>query len=356
MNAHLTRTNVIVVAVFAVAFATQAMLWLSVDYADKSFWQADALGLLTQKTPDFSDNVLVHPGTAILLPTAALIATGASPKVALNLTIALFVSVCTALICAMCLILRPQSLWWLGAAVLMICNPLYISATVPGAVAGALVTLFVILVFYARNLKMISGKMLGILGICAGVLLATRIDTGLAAGFFSFIYIAYLVRTRVWIFTAVSFLTFLALDPYLWTAPMQHLEGIAELVKSNATVTSSGDLTYTLSAMSLALLALTLALLTLLRKELTSVPADFILYIAAMFIIVCTALSFSAFRPVRYFFPFSNALEVFLPLFVFDLIERSGTAYENPKNSWLKYLFIFFLIVSRALPLLILGA
>ena len=354
MNFQLNRAHVILGTIFLIAFTSQITLWLGVDYVDEDDWQRDSEALISGATPNFADDVLVHPGTAILLPTAALILVGIPSKIALNIIIALYISICATLVVAICRATRPQSLWWIGVAILTIFNPLYSLATAPASVAGAIVPLLIMLVFYLRNQSVITTKMLAITGVCAGVLLANRIDTGLAVCFFSFFYLWYLVGARVWIFFFIAPLTFVALDPYIWTAPVEHLGSIAQLINANVTVTTVETPGYTGRALSLAVVAVVLAVLSTLRAQLTSMPRDFVWYIVPMFVVVCTLISMAAYHPMRYFFPFSNALEIFLPLLVFDIIDRSASAYSERTLSLMRYAFLGSLVVARAVPALIL--
>src|SRR5882724_3384408 len=110
---------VLFVLIFSVILTVQVYTWKTRGGIDVDLWAKGAAQLADGTLPPFWGPIPSHPGTTIIIPAAFLMLFGVPSILALELTSAILTSLCIAIILYLCYLLRPRSLWWIGAAMLL---------------------------------------------------------------------------------------------------------------------------------------------------------------------------------------------------------------------------------------------
>lgn len=300
-----------------------------VGYGDQLLWtkasQDIANGIF-----DLKDPVPPHPGTTILIPAAGLIMLGVPMDPATQYTMIVLISLSIATIAVLCIYLRPHSAWWLGAVALLAPDARFADMTPPSALAALLMCLYVLLLIRFR--ERVSDLCLLSLGIVCGLLVATRIDLGAYIAVASLFFLRRHSLRSVIFVGGVSAFVFVALDPYLWVAPLAHVAGFIRQVHSNLSFDMPFDYGYSTAYFSMCVLAFALTL-AILRPRLQSIPREFTLWLVAVTVALCGLLYFSEYRVMRYYYPFILTWEVLSALYLFDFLERSGL--QQKWSGWL---------------------
>jgi len=348
------REHLVIVAVFLTSFAVQLLLWFGpLPYKmDVDFWSDAAKHFAAAAPLTYFPHIAPHPGTTILVPSAGLILLGIPNESALQYTIAFLMSLCVAVIAYICRVLRPKNLWWLGVCALFILNPLYLQMSVVSDLAALLVCIYLLLLLYARE-KGFSREILFWLGMCGGVLLATRHDAGGIVMFSSAVYLWPLIGRRVLNIFAIALLFFGALNPFLWENPQLYVSFfIRELQMDSAT---PGGFGLSVLVTGFALVAFSLGLIsTFFLRTLSPLPRDFLKWLLVVSALWCGLLLLSKGHTMRYFFPLISIWEMFLPLFIFSILERYQVRFLNAKKSKLEHIFVELLILALIIPVCIL--
>lgn len=318
------REKLILGLVFFISLAVQLWLWLGrFPYTDNNIWVPGAQDFANGILPGYFTTIPPHPGTTILLPAAALILFGVSAYNAMQIAISVLMTCGIVCMVYLCRVLRPKSPWWLGVCALFIPNPLYLEMSVPSALAAVLSCIYILLVLYIRE-KGSSRELFAFLGVCAGVLLATRTDVGVSIMLFSLPFLWPLAGKKL-IETAVfALLYFGALNPFIWENPIKYAWEFVGQVGAN-TMTPFG-FEYPLSITIFAGISFVLGFTSAYsRVNFSSLPKDYLKWILATTVLVCGLLLLSKYHPSRYFFPYIAIGEMFLPLFLLDLLDRFGS-------------------------------
>ena len=323
-SAHVTsplRTAVVFASVLAVALLVQTTLWLSFPIADESWWAPDAAKLAAGTTLTPSDVSYVHPGTTILYPTAALIHGGVEPKTALRLVMAAFAALCIALASAVAYRLRPQNLWWLMTALILIPDLRLLHGTPPSTAAALLTVVFVLLFMYARATRHSAQyRPMVYLGIFSGLLLATRFDTGAFVLVTAAPFLLYMFRLRVLVLLACAALVFAASNPHLWVEPVAYLASIPKQVFANTTLVGIDILVPFLLTFPFAILSICVSLAVVYRQFFHSrdndvhIPLGVYLWFLGATLLFTALLAPLAFHPIRYYMPFYLTWDILFPL------------------------------------------
>ena len=322
-------TALIFAGVLAAALAIQTTLWLTFPVADEGWWSTDAAKVAagTPLTP--ADVTYVHPGTTILYPMAGLIYEGTNPKTAVRLVMAAFAAICIAIAAAVAYRLRPRSLWWLATALILIPDLRLLHGTPPSTAASLLAIVFVLLLLYAgavRHLRTYPPMVY--LGICSGLLLATRVDTGAFFLITGFPFLVYLFRQRVVVLLLTAGLVFFAADPYIWTSPFAYLESIPKQIFSNKALVGIPVLIPFLLTFPFAILSIFVSFVAvgtqLLRPAnggMRIPPGPYVWFLGATALFTAL-LAPLPFHPIRYFMPFYLTWDILLPLWILTLAHQ----------------------------------
>ncbi len=325
----LRATTLVFFAVLSVALAVQVVFWVTFPVADENWWATDAAKVADGKTLTSSDITYVHPGTTILYPMAGLIHEGADPETAVHVVMALFAAICIAIAATVAYRLRPKSLWWLAAALILIPDLRLLHGTPPSTAATLLSIVFVILLLYvAASGRQGTYRPCVYLGMCAGLLLATRIDTGAFLLITAFPFLLYILRWRIFAFLVTTALLFFAADPYLWTDPVAYLNSIPKQMFANKALVGIEILVPFLLTFPFAILSILVSLIAVGVQFLRSAksgmriplgPYIWFLGATAAFTALLAPLSF---HPIRYFMPFYLVWDILLPLWLLTIAHQ----------------------------------
>jgi hypothetical protein len=258
-----------------------------------------------------------------------------------------------------CYTLRPQSLWWLMPPLVLGLNKLFLDMTPPSTLAALLSTLFVLLILNARE-KQWPSATLALAGACAGILLATRLDTGVMFMLVTLPYVCVLAGRRALIMPAFAAAYFAAFDPFFWVNPLEHAASVLTQAYANHLV-EVGFLG-SRHSLILPLIGVCMAIAYVyLRPYYSTVPKDYLLWLLGASCLIVGALLISPYHPVRYFFPLMTVWEVFVPLLVLELVQRAPAYLRrsplSPEFLVFLWLFLdrfppaFYLVLKNLLPL-----
>jgi hypothetical protein len=347
------KNNLVTCSVFLISCAVQTYLWFGPFlYVDSEYWTAAARQFAHGVLPPFSTFVAAHPATTILLPAAGLIISGVPSVYAIQITMIILISAAISIIVYLCREVRPQSLWWLGVAALLIPNPHYLKMTIPSALAALVACIYILLLLRTRE-RGSSRESFFWLGICAGFLLATRIDVGLEILLISLPYLWWHAGKKFFALLPIAALFFVTLNPFLWAGLGDYAASF--MLQMNDHLAETIGFGYTISSAALPILSFLIGIaFLLLRPYLSSLPRDFLLWLVVSSSVLCGAVAISSYHPVRYFFPLIVIWEVLLPLFVFDILDRSRLSDTPRALRRVQYLLLFAFVAAPVISAYIL--
>ncbi len=325
----LRTTALIFFGILGIGLVVQTVLWLAFPIADEDWWATDAAKVVAGTTLTPQDVTYVHPGTTILYPMAGLVWGGIDPKIAVRLVMAVFIALCTALASAVAYRLRPQSLWWLAVALILVPDLRLLHGTPPSTAAALLTVVFVLLLLYAERMRHLgTNRSMIYLGICSGILLATRFDTGAFVLVTALLFLVYLFRYRALVLLLTAALVFAASNPYLWASPIAYLSSILSQMFANKALVGIHILVPFLLTFPFAILSVFISLIVVCRQLLrptdseTRIPIDVYVWFLGATALFTALLAPLSFHPIRYFMPFYLTWDVLLPLWLFILTRQ----------------------------------
>ena len=310
-----------------IAFVLQFIRWDALDMWDRGVWADEARFLMTGDPHEFDFlSGYGHPGGPILEGTIAMHTLTSLPEeFAVQWTMAILNTILIVGVTVLCYKIR-QDLFWVGAAFITVSmNWLYQYATPPSGLAAVLVPLVVLMTIYLceyANGARLTGAALW--GVVAGAALATRFDMGVLT---SVLFFPFLVRSLGWRSSAMALLVtiaaFVALDPFMWFMPIQHLRDLVHKITYHYADFQQTRLDVgTLCNISLlAGISVLFAVWSVLKRPKdVFVPAVFVWTLLGM-----TALLYAIFltahsQAERYYLPILFVWEILLPLFMLPLI------------------------------------
>ena len=348
---------ILFVGIFIASFIFQEIRWRETGMTDNGMW-GDEVQYILQGNPKEFDFLAAygHPGGPVIEGaeiTHAL--TGLPYAQSVVFFVELFSSLIITVICAVCIALKKNNLWWIAALITMSLNRLYQYGTPPTIIAAALVVLLCLLTLYIyENKERLRPWHLLFWGFVAGLSIATRADIGI----FSFVVFLLLISKKIgWkkvaLLACEAFLIFAIFDPFMWFMPFQHIKDLIFKITyhyQNITPSYIG-LSSILSFSSLAFLSIFLSMFFLFSKRrlVSPLPPIFVKVLIFMtsilYIIFLTAHS----QAERYFLPIVFIWEVFLPLYIFSLIQEMhitlpfGILKNEPQTT--KFLQILFILI-----------
>jgi hypothetical protein len=303
--------------------------WSELDFKDADVW-AEQVHLI-QTTPPENFHTLDaygHPGGPIIEGAIAfqkLLGVSAFHAVLIFMT--LIHSFLIASICSLCYVLRKNMLWVIAVFGMLSLHRLYYYTTPPSALASLLFVFLALLTLYICEKKTLQPKLLVLWGVVLGILVATRIDTGIIAGVF---FLAVLIYSfglkKVWIPLLSSFATFVIGNPFMWFAPIQHISYlISYLIDHHADYKIAKiPLLILFDINILTLVSVFFATIFLISpKKLESpLPRIFIVYFLLVSTGIYAIILTADYQAPRYLQPVIFLWEILLPLFLFNLIAR----------------------------------
>jgi hypothetical protein len=268
-----------------------------------------------------------HPGTTIIMPAALLFKLGLSGQSSLTYSIALLASLLTASIATICLYLRPDSLWWLSAAIIIMIHPLYFYGTPTNVIIGPTIALLFLLalVIYEHRVEIAPLRLLFLFSLVVGFGLSTRlpITVFLAAPLITFIA-AYISFKRLLLAVAASVFFAVLFNPFYWFLPLEYIKTIILRTSSHIAYTGAPGFSLTplwvLYFTPLTVISISVALLTfLLFRQNMPVAPPFLLTLLLVTAATSGLFLSAAFKTLRYFYPLIFIWDILLPLFLLRL-------------------------------------
>jgi hypothetical protein len=343
-------TKIIFFGVFLISLIFFTLRWNKFTIIDSSMWANQAQYVLEGDSREFDYlNAYGHPGGLIIEGTIVL-------NKLFNLTylqsviifIILINSIFVAGICTLCFKLGKDKLWWVAVLVTLIFNWLYSSGTPTSIVATLSVSFLCLLTLYLYEKKLENqNSFLIIWGIVAGISIATRIDIGLISFIvFLFILSRKIDFKKIILLALGSFVSFILFNPFMWFMPIQHVRDLIFkfVFHYSNFITNHLSLLSILSISSITFISILLSLFYILSKRkinFTLISPFFLWTLIGMTSVLYFIFLTSRFQAERYFTPILIIWEIFFPLFIFFLIDKTG--YKS--NKTIKICFIIFLVI-----------
>lgn len=326
----MSKGSILFVSVFIFSILFQSLVWTHLDsrLVDKSIW-TDAIQYISTGNNIGPDSLLYGYPAFTILSTGKFITKLRFDNITgFYFIIIFFLSTITAGICLITYILEPEKPWWLTSLGLISLSPYLANATPPSIIVSVLIPLIILLglLIYTSKEKSDAWTLV-LLGILGGLSLSTRIDITVAVcGLLSILLIRRIGKNMVIpIFT--SGLIFSLFSFSLHNSPLGYFTGAftkSHLAYSGYFGKSYDSFIYS-PLFSFSIVAITSiiigSVIFLSPKFKKPTPRNFFLWLIAASFIICTGLFVSSYHPVWYFFPLITTWELFLPLFIFNIIE-----------------------------------
>jgi len=313
-------------------------------------WANQAIYVLEGDSREFDYlNAYGHPGGLVIEGTIVLNKLFNLTYLQSVIILIIFISsIFVAGICTLCFKLGKDKLWWVAVLVTLIFNWLYESGT-PTSILATLSVSFLCLLtlyLYEKELKN-QNSLLIIWSLVAGMSIATRIDIG----FISFIVFLFILSRKIdlkkiLLIALGSFISFVIFNPFMWFMPVEHVRDlIFKFVfhYSNFITNHLSLLTiFSISSITFISILLSLFFITFKRKiNFTLISPFFLWTLIGMTSFLYFIFLTSRFQAERYFVPILFIWEIFFPLFIFFLIDKTG--YKS--NIIIKICFLAFLAI-----------
>lgn len=346
-----TNPSLVAALILATAalFTFELAFWTSHPYADDILWSRAAIDFAKSIPPTAHDEMSVHPGTTILVPAGLMIRTGVSPDRALDATLALLTSLGVLGVSFLCWKLRPHTHWWLATGLLLSFNVLYFSLTAPSVIAMFLVIALFLLLLHMHENEKVTTSSIAVLALIAGLLLATRLDTGILVLSMSAVYLLF-TSPRLLFAAPFALLLLVAFDPYLWSEPVAHITKIVDLVKSNSG-TRSPEWAIVSAIPVLAAFVFCAWSMLFGKKEHTS--KDFLMFLFLVSCFSTVLFTLSSYHPFRYYYVIFAFWEVLAALFIGDMLRQSRYFSSDAAQT---IALVALVLCFRLLPFLVPGS
>jgi hypothetical protein len=346
--------------VFITALFLQGIRWREFDMIDSGMWGHEAQYVLHNDPREFNFlEAYGHPGGPVIEGVIALHALfGIRNDIAVLVFVTFFNSICITLICWLCFHLRRNIFWCVTVGITLSFSWLYESATPPSAIAPSLIVLLCLLTIYLYEhrsaLINTSQKWYrAFWGITAGLAVATRSDIGLfctASFILTLLFTKSLTVRQAFVLGIQSFVVFCIFDPFMWFMPIQHLKDLVyKIVYHYSDISQVTIPLYTILLMSaVSVLSMGLGIWFVFRntKEVTPLPRVFICVLLLMTVVLYAIFLSAHSQAERYYMPILFIWEVFLPLFIFYLIDKKPSHSQRA----LKIIFIIALFIYQVVP------
>ncbi len=321
------RSGQVFLFALLLSLVSHALLWKHLDDStDQQNWVQEMkafyeTSLRTQRSSFYYG----YPATTLLGPSYILALFGVPAQQAFIGIMVLGISLSIACSAMLCRLLRPESLWWVGALGLMITSQLYYTSTPPSAVIVTWSTLLMLYSLYVYEKGRSDIGTSALFGSMIGISLATRLDVSLVLVFFLSIFILPVIKKHIGTVLCFAFGIFILCDPYMWMFPVQHLVDIIHKIRYHTTLGTGSFIPFFPVLINTPFISMgfVASLLVFLFPNTfhSSVPRRFLTVILIMCVGVSTAiLLFSAYHPRWYFYPFLQIFEVFFVLYLVEVL------------------------------------
>lgn len=321
--------------VFLAIFFTQFILWRLVIFADFNYWvtKIDIFGK-ELRSFELIFNPLFdapHPGTFFLLITQIFRSIGFSSNYSLLITEILLNTILISIICLLSYFLFPKKLWWLSIGVFFIFNNFaFYSNPVDIVVSELIIIAFLSAMWHFSKTDKTPTVISITLGAALGLALASRIHITSAISLILLIGLLFVINwRRLLLITTTTILTAWLFIPYLWKNPLDILSFFSytsSLYDSSTISLRHGYHVSILEIISSAPLAsLSFVLLILLialpkKISLVEIPKRFLLTLFATITITSGIILRSNMVDIRFLYPLFFLSQIFLPLFLLELL------------------------------------
>lgn len=347
---------------FLVALLAQSVLWWSVDFVDESFW----LEKIEYLGEDIADGLLVfgagrhaaHPGTPVLLPAAVVSKIGMSAADGLRITVTLINAVVIAAIVTMIRQLRPENPWWLGAAGVMLFNPVYQNVNPLDVIVSSLTVLVFLTLWWCLE----KHRAAFLLAILLGIMIATRLHVALLLAVPVLGALVYKGSFRRATLVGLGALvTTLVLVPFMWLSPVVFMQAavvsqFAYFTDQTVYLAETSELSSWkfMTSSPLAVFSLLLAMIGLAWEKCSPLPRFFAITLLVGTIVVLGVFGLSNLQSYRYVFPVIMVWEVLLPLFILHVMRQVRWPARLPVGVGVMLLlsgtYMVLLVYSLLLP------
>jgi len=276
-----------------------------------------------------------HPGTAFLLPAALLYKLGLSGPSSLLFAIIILTSFCTASIAAVCHYLRPSSLWWLAAAIILFIHPLYFYSTPTNAIIGPITALLflLVLVVYEQRHRPLSVNFALFTAFILGLGLSTRLHDTVFIGAPLITFMgAYVNKQRLALMILASAFFAFILNPFLWFIPIEYLK--TAILRTSSHIIYTGTPGFHLTPLwvlyytPLTIISLSLAILSfILARKKVPVSSPFLLTLCLITTVFAGLFLTANYQTLRYFYPLIFTWDILLPLFLLSLSDSVNFSF-----------------------------
>ncbi len=351
------RNIATLVGIFFIALIIQGATWKEFGMTDSRMWGSQAKYVLSSDPRQFNfAEAYGHPGGPIIEGT--IIIHKLFPWLPYDQSVLVFITIFNSLIitaiCALCYLLRKDKFWVAAVLGVLSLNRLYEYATPPSAVAPLLLVFLCLLTLYAYEHKTeIRPSMLVLWGVVGGLLFATRADTG---GLSGAVFLIFLLATKsinwgkLWLPLGAAAASFVVADPFMWFMPIQHLSDLVHKFTFHYVDFVPSHLTFMniFHVSSLSLLCIFFAIIFLFpsKKIVSPLPRTFVLTNIFLTVILYIVVLTADFQSIRYLLPVLFIWEIFLPLYIFSLVDKIRLSFLKTEEQHVRskeILKVFFI-------------
>lgn len=314
---------------FIIVFVFQYFFWNTLSFYDDTMWAKQAQDVLTANPERFNPATAYgHPGGPIIEGVIILQKiTNLSYLQTLYLFLALAGSMCIVITSYFCHKLTQGYTWPVSTVLILTINSIYPYGTPPSILASLLVVFLAIYTLYLSR-KTISNKLIIFWSILSGILIATRFDIGtIMTCCFWVLLVPRVTKKQILLTICIPLITFIICDPFMWSMPIKHIQDILSKVLYHYNEFTPTHLSF-ISVVSISGLTFTSMLIGLYmvlfkRKDFALFSKKFLLLLLFITVTLFYIFLNSHYQTQRYFMPLLLLWEVFLPFFIYSLIQKN---------------------------------
>jgi len=319
---------------------------------DSEMWGNQAQFVLNGDSKQFDFlGAYGHPGGTII--EGAVITqklTNVNYQKSLILFVEFMMSLLIAGICLLCIILKKDILWWIAVLPLLVFSWMYEYGTPPSLVSTLMISFLCLLTLYVYERKeKVNYKLLALWGFVTGMSVATRTDIGIISSFFFFLLILNKMNWKTALLVLLeAFAVFIIFDPFMWFMPIQHLKDLIFKFTYHYSEFTPTHLKFftILSISATSFMSIAMAIFLLKKKEDKLIlPPVFVWTLIGMTAFLYVIFLSARIQTERYFLPLLFIWEIFFPLFLFYLVDKTGNKYA----SYIKVFIIVLLVIGNIL-------
>lgn len=345
----LRHTIFIFIGVFFISVILFGIRWNKLMMIDSGMWADQAEYVLLDNPKEF-DYLFAygHPGGPIIEGTIILNKIFGLDYDRAVVIFAIFIcSFFVALACALCFLMKKERLWWFAVFVTLVFNWMLGYGTPPSIISTILVTFLCLFTLYLyENTTRFQTLALVVWGVVAGLSVATRADIGVVtSAFFLFILLQRINWRKLWLIISSALISFIIFDPFMWFMPIRHIKDLVFKFTYHYSdfMTNHLSLVTIITISSITFLSIMMCMYFISSGKRIGPPLVAPLFLRILIIMtggLYTIFLSSKFQTERYFLPILFIWEVFFPLFIFSLIDKT----EIKSKNFIKILIIVLLI------------